>query len=244
MKSSRHQASVDAQLRRVASLGEPMRRRLYRFVVSQPEPVNREQAAAGTEVAHHVAKFHLDKLEEDGLLEAEYRRPPGRTGPGAGRPAKFYRRANDDILVSVPERRYDLAGRLLAEAITAAGTSGVPVSDALHAAADAAGQALGADAEQRLAGRRSGHTATVKAVCEVLEDVGYEPRSGSSGIVLTNCPFHALAEQYTDLVCGMNLDLVSGLLRSLDQRTLRAGLDPAPGRCCVTVRRSRADDVN
>src|SRR6476646_8991801 len=149
MKSSRHQASVDAQLRRVASLGEPMRRRLYRFVVSQPEPVNREQAAAGTEVAHHVAKFHLDKLEE-------YRRPPGRTGPGAGRPAKFYRRANDDILVSVPERRYDLAGHLLAEAITAAGTSGVPVSDALHAAADAAGQALGEDAEQRLAGRRSG----------------------------------------------------------------------------------------
>src|SRR6266496_4030991 len=65
VKPSRHQLNVDAQVSSVASLGEPMRRRLYRYVVSQPEPVSREQAAAGIDVAHHIAKFHLDKLEED-----------------------------------------------------------------------------------------------------------------------------------------------------------------------------------
>ena len=70
----------DAQVARVAALGEPVRRSLYRFVVAQPDAVSREQAAAGVGVAHHVAKFHLDRLESDGLLEVEYRRPPGR-GP-------------------------------------------------------------------------------------------------------------------------------------------------------------------
>src|SRR5438045_398628 len=82
--------------------------------------VNREQAAAGAGVAHHVAKFHLDRLVDDGLLTAEYRRPAGRGGPGAGRPAKLYRRSDVDLEVSLPERRYDLAGRLLVRAVAEA----------------------------------------------------------------------------------------------------------------------------
>src|SRR4051794_1349206 len=114
---SRHQAAVQARLRSLASLSEPIRRTLYRYVAEQPGPVSREQAASGVGVAHHVAKFHLDKLEEDGLLEVEYRRPAGRTGPGAGRPAKYYRRAPGDLAVSLPERHYELPARLMAEAI-------------------------------------------------------------------------------------------------------------------------------
>src|SRR6185437_8217202 len=129
MRLSKHQASVDTQVASVASLGEPVRRILYRYATSQTEPVSREQAAAGVGVAHHIAKFHLDKLEEDGLLEVEYRRPAGRSGPGAGRPTKFYRRATREIAVSLPERRYDLAGRLMAEAITNSTASKNPASD-------------------------------------------------------------------------------------------------------------------
>src|SRR5437763_14146356 len=87
---------LDSRLDRLAGLGEPVRRALYRFVVAQGAPVSREQAAAGLDVAHHVAKFNLDRLVEDGLLEAEYRRPEGRRGPGAGRPATLYRRAAAD----------------------------------------------------------------------------------------------------------------------------------------------------
>jgi len=88
MRSAEHQSRVDTALRSVASLGEPVRLTLYRYVVAQAEPVSREQAAAGVGVAHHVAKFHLDRLEDDRLLEVNYRRPAGRTGPGAGRPTK------------------------------------------------------------------------------------------------------------------------------------------------------------
>ncbi len=83
----------DAQVAGIAALGEPVRRALYRYVIAQPGPVSRDQAAAGTGVPRHVAKFHLDKLAADGLLEVEFRRPPGRRGPGAGRPTKWYRRS-------------------------------------------------------------------------------------------------------------------------------------------------------
>ncbi|MDT7582412.1 MAG: hypothetical protein QOK35_3735 [Pseudonocardiales bacterium] len=239
---SRHQAAIQAQLRSVASLAEPIRRTLYRFVVERSQPVSREQAASGVGVAHHVAKFHLDKLEEDGLLEVEYRRPAGRTGPGAGRPAKFYRRAAGDIAVSLPERHYELPGRLMAEAITASTASGEPVSATLRAAAQATGERLGQQASVT-AGCSATAEDLVAAVCGVLESEGYEPRATFDRITLTNCPFHDLAKDYTGLVCGMNLHLMRGLVEGLasgsaDER-LQARLDPATGRCCVTLTRPR-----
>src|SRR6266516_1829235 len=124
----------DAQVRGVAALAEPMRRALYRYVVDQPRPVSRDQAADGVGVSRHVAKFHLDKLQDEGLLEVEYRRPPGRGGPGAGRPAKLYRRSSRELAVSLPERRYELAGRVLVEAIEDAEHDGVAIAEALRTA--------------------------------------------------------------------------------------------------------------
>src|SRR5512141_785493 len=121
----------DARVNGIAALGEPVRRSLYKYVVGEPGPVSRDQAAAGAGVARHTAKFHLDKLVDDGLLEVEFSRPPGRRGPGAGRPTKFYRRAAREVAVSLPERHYELAGRLLAQAIIDAGRDDVPVADAL-----------------------------------------------------------------------------------------------------------------
>jgi len=238
VRSSDHQTRVDTALRSVASLGEPVRRALYRYVVAQREPVSRDQAATAVGVAHHVAKFHLDKLEADRLLEVDYRRPAGRTGPGAGRPTKYYRRAAGDISVSLPERHYDLAGRIMAEAITAAAESGAPLPHALHRAAVANGVKLGKDAAQT-AGPRPTRSAVTGAICEVLDDNGYQPIAGPTCITLNNCPFDSLAQDYTQLVCGINLDLVSGLLSALDTTVWQANLDPAPGRCCVTITRSR-----
>jgi predicted ArsR family transcriptional regulator len=224
----------DAQVASVAALGEPVRRALYRYVTAQADPVSRDQAAAAIGVAHHVAKFHLDKLKSDGLLEVEYSRPPGRSGPGAGRPAKLYRRANRDIAISLPARRYDLVARLMAQAITSASATGVSLTEALRQAARDTGRALGVEARQAV-GARGGRTAAVKAITRVLAANGYEPRDDGTGIVLSNCPFHSLSKDYTDLVCGMNLDLVGGIVQSVDGCALDATLDPAPNRCCVTL---------
>jgi predicted ArsR family transcriptional regulator len=225
----------DRQVVRLAALGEPIRRALYRYVITQPAAVGREQAAAALGVAPHVAKFHLDKLEADGLLDSEYSRPPGRSGPGAGRPAKRYRRSTRELSVSLPERHYDLAGRIMAQAIAAATASGTPVAETLHEAAAAEGRQLGDRVNARL-GHHGGPADLGHAVEVALAEYGYEPR-GDDVITLANCPFHALAREHTDIVCGMNLDLLNGMLDTCDSGGLHARLDPAPGRCCVTLNR-------
>jgi predicted ArsR family transcriptional regulator len=224
---------LDSRLDRLAGLGEPVRRALYRFVVAQRTPVSRDEAAVGIGVAHHVAKFNLDRLVEDGLLEAEYRRPEGRGGPGAGRPAKLYRRAQLDLEVSLPERRYDLAGRLMARAVARAERADSPVGETLHAVAREAGRELGAAGATTGPRRRRKITETV---VDALAQQGFEPCETRDGITLANCPFHALADEETELVCGMNLSLIEGILDGVGATTLHAELEPAPPRCCVRIR--------
>jgi predicted ArsR family transcriptional regulator len=217
----------------VAVLAEPVRRDLYLFVVDQPDAVSRDQAAAGVDVPRHTAKFHLDKLVEEGLLATEFRRLSGRRGPGAGRPAKLYRRADTEVAVSLPQRHYDLAGGLLAEAIETSVQRGSSVLDALDDAAAAFGAALG-DRARAAVEATSGEGAPREAVCEVLAESGYEPHLQDGTILLRNCPFHALAKDHTELVCGMNLSLV----RAVTDRVgggLTPRLDPLDGRCCVVV---------
>jgi predicted ArsR family transcriptional regulator len=228
------QTTDDAQISSVAALGDPLRRALYRFVVAQPVPVNRDQAAEALDIPRHTAKFHLDRLVTDGLLEVEFARPPGRTGPGAGRPAKFFRRATGEVTVNLPPRHYDLAGRLLAQAVTESQRSAVPVGDALARASREWGQSLGLEVRDNL-GDAVDRSEAVAATTEVLADCGYEPRVDDDGVTLVNCPFHTLAREYTDLVCGMNLELIDGLIQGLAGSGLEARLEPAPGRCCVRI---------
>ena len=227
---------LDSRLDRLAGLGEPVRRALYRFVVAQGAPISREQAATGVGVARHVAKFNLDRLVEDGLLQAEYRRPEGRGGPGAGRPAKLYRRAEGDLEVSLPERRYDLAGRLLARAVARAERADRPVGETLHAVAREAGQDLGSAAVTT--GPRRSQRKITDTVVDALTQQGFEPCEVRDAITLANCPFHALADEETELVCGMNLALIEGVLDGVGANKLSAELDPAPHRCCVRIRQS------
>jgi predicted ArsR family transcriptional regulator len=220
-----------AQVTGVGALAEPARRALYRYVVAQPEPVSRDQAAAGAGVPRHTAKFHLDKLVADGLLDTEYRRLSGRRGPGAGRPTKLYRRSSRQLAVSLPPRHYDLAGQILAGAVEDAARDGVPVLEAVHRAAADAGRRLGA--EQRRSADAS--ALPLDDLAGVLAALGYEPRVQRDAVLLANCPFHALARTHTELVCGMNLHLIAAMLDELGHPDVQARLDPAPDRCCVTL---------
>ena len=224
-------SDLDSRLNRIGVLADPVRRALYQFVARKPEPVTRDQAAAGLGVARHVAKFNLDRLVEEGLLEAGYRRPPGRGGPGAGRPAKTYRRADREVEVSLPERRYGLAARVLLRTVANERASTDVANELEHVAADT-GREIGASTA---GSHRRGSTA---AVVEALAEEGYEPRRESDGITLVNCPFHALVGDETELVCGMNRSFLAGLLQGIGAKGFEAQLDPAPGRCCVRIRKT------
>ena len=229
-----NQIQLDADVAGLASLAEPTRRALYLYVYAQDRPVSRDEAAAGVGVPRHRAKFHLDRLVDDGLLETEFARRTGRQGPGAGRPAKFYRRGARELAVTLPERRYELAGQLLARAISEAQGEELPGAETRQRAARERGRSL-AGLVQRLAGNSPSPALLLAATRGVLDDEGYETRSDPAGLTLANCPFHAIAVQQTAVVCGMNLAIMEGLLAGLPPLHLTAVLDPAQGRCCVRL---------
>lgn len=210
-----------ADLAGLASLDDPARRRLYEYVSDAGRPVSREEAAEAAGITRTLAAYHLDKLAEAGLLTTTYRRPAGRAGPGAGRPAKLYQQAAEELAVSVPPRAYGLLARLLAEAAESDTTG--KVRSTLNGVARSVGRQAGTEA--------GGDLATALRGC------GYQPLATSDGgIELRNCPFHRLAQEHRDLVCGLNLALIEGMITGGARPQARAVLSPAPGRCCVVVR--------
>jgi predicted ArsR family transcriptional regulator len=227
---------LEQRIAGIAALDQPIRRDLYRLLMTSDGWVTRDEAAAALDVHRSVAAFHLDKLVDAGVVQVRFERTSGKRGPGAGRPSKLYRPAADELSASVPPRHYDLAGSLLAAAVATSTRTGAPVGECLRVAARAAGRQLGEEA-QEAAGAASGADARRQAVMGVLARHGYEPELGRrKEIALANCPFHRLAEEHRELVCGMNLDFLAGLLEGIGPLSgLTARLDPAPGYCCVRI---------
>lgn len=222
--------SLERDASGIGALADPVRRELYRFVCAQSAPVSRDQAADAVGIAHHQAKFHLDRLTAEGLLESDYARLTGRSGPGAGRTSKLYRRVGRDIAVSLPQREYELAGRLMATAIAESSSTGEPVVEVLHGVAHDYGRSIGATVR-----RPANAAAGLKQAVKVLSRYGYEPRAVGRRIELANCPFHALAREQTELACHMNHALITGVADALAPHGPDAQLCPGPHRCCVVL---------
>jgi predicted ArsR family transcriptional regulator len=219
-----------ADLAAVSSLDDPLRGRLYAFVSSRTEPVGRDEAAAAVRIGRALAVYHLDKLVEAGLLTASYRRPPGRSGPGAGRPAKVYSRSSIEFTVSFPARDYELAAGLLAQAVAADRSGQAP--DALYAAA----RKLGVDLGKSHHADGASHNGLRPTLESALSERGYEPLHDDAGTLrMHNCPFRHLAELQPKVVCHMNLALIQGLVEGLGGDNLSPVIDPKAEHCCVAI---------
>jgi predicted ArsR family transcriptional regulator len=228
--------TVEHTIGRIAALADPVRRTLYFYVAQAPGTVSRDEAAREVRIARPLAAFHLDKLVQQGLLEASYRRLTKRRGPGAGRPAKLYRRSGLQVDVSLPPREYELAARLFAGALSA----GAPAvtRTRVRRTARAFGARLGQEARRR-AGKRASRKTLLRQLLVVLQEHGYEPfRAPDGAIRLHNCPFDSLARDYRPLMCGMNQTLLAGVVRGLRLPGCTAVLDPQPGICCVALQQS------
>lgn len=215
-------ATRDDDLASIGLLDEPVRRRLYDWVVAQGRPVGREEASGALAITRPLATFHLDRLASGGLLDSGYQRLSGKVGPGAGRPARVYWRSDREISITLPERRYERAAQLFASALERLGDGSPP--EPLRRAAQDLGEQLGESSRRRAPERR---------LFAALEAGGYEPVTDATGTIrLRNCPFDALAEAHRTLVCGTNLSMAEGIARGAGT-TLRPVLDPQPGYCCV-----------
>lgn len=233
----------DARWEAVGALVDPVRRALYDFVRHQDRPVTREEAAEARAISRNLAAFHLDKLVAAGLLQAKYQKhtvePRGR-----GRLPKVYEPVDDAVIVTIPERRYELVGQILVDAVAD------DPADAGRAARDRArqrgrrtGQLLAdqrgeqeRDRPHQPTGRGSMGACEIALVRRVLAELGFDPdEDRPEHVVMRNCPFHSLAVQQPELVCGLNLAYLTGLLDGLGTDRLDARLAPRPGHCCVEV---------
>jgi predicted ArsR family transcriptional regulator len=218
--SSTARSAAPAALAALSNLDDPLRRKLYEYVTESATPVSREEAATAVEIGRTLAAYHLDKLADADLLTISYQRPAGRSGPGAGRPAKLYARATKEMAVSVPPRDYELLARLLVSSVEQDASGAV--RNAVHEAA--------LDAGRRSAAESGGN------LLAALRSCGYLPQVADDGRVeLRNCPFHLVAQDHLDVVCGLNLRLVEGMIAGSAEPRARAVLDPRPDRCCVVV---------
>ncbi len=196
----------------VGVLVDPVRRALFDCVRRHDRPVSREEAADLVGVSRPLAAFHLDKLVEAGLLAARYE-APGDRPRGRGRTPKVYE-AVADVDLTVPPRRYELLASVLADAVA---SSSSPLELA-HTRGVEYGRSLG------------------PVLDTALERLGFEPTTCSDGtVLLDNCPFHAVATAHPELVCGLNLAFVGGLLEGLGAEGARPVLAPRAGHCCVEI---------
>lgn len=232
--------SFDERVIAVAALADSLRREIYRYVVLQGTPVSRFEVASRFDIAHHIAKFHLDKLVKDGLLEADYKRPNGqRGGPGAGRPTKYYQRSSREISVSLPDRRYDLVGHIFARAFMGVlAHDGLDLKDALRSAATSLGISMSREMRQS-DGNGDSETVATELLMSALGKWGFEPHQNEGVIVLANCPFCDLASAYPEIICEMNLDLIQGFVTSLGDPVWNPRLSPSENRCCIVLSESR-----
>jgi predicted ArsR family transcriptional regulator len=225
------------ELGAISLLLAPVRWRLYQYLQDAGGPVGRDEAAQAAGISRNLAAFHLDRMAEAGLLAVEYRRLTGRSGRGAGRPAKLYRAAAQRIAVSLSATRYPLAGRILATAITERGAD----EDGAAAVRRVAAR-VGAELGGELLGPAGADTDGPFGLAEqAMQELGYNPERHRSQLVLRNCPFAELAASHRELICPMNHALLSGLLPALGATGLAAaGPRPKrqPGPCCVSITRA------
>jgi predicted ArsR family transcriptional regulator len=99
------------------AVGIPELREALLFVRGRREPVSADDLAGVQHVHRNVARRRLDRLAAAGLLVTRSERRSGRTGPGAGRPARIYAASPETTGIEFPARHYEELVGLLVDAL-------------------------------------------------------------------------------------------------------------------------------
>ena len=207
----------------VAALGDPTRRRVFFTVREAGELMGKVDVAEAVGITRRLAGFHLDKLVEQGFLRAEFQRRNGRTGPGAGRPAKLYALAESEEDSRLNVKHYDLLAELLLKAMS--DRSGEDPQEVLERVGYEFGRELG-EAE-RQAGRSPSYATTTDAVTGVvgvLTRFGFgATESEGGGFTARMCPFEEMAKVDPQRVCGLDRAIWRGVLSAFNPDATLAG---------------------
>ena len=189
--------------------GDPTRRNIYRHLRGCETPQSASEVAEVFGLHRTVARAHLEKLGELGLVSTSTRRRPG-----GGRPAKIYAVTDARLEVMLPPRRYERLARLLLKLVH---ESMDP--DVAAATATALGRAYGrADrrgirrrrrpgAGQALDARRHGLDGHLRLRAS-LSSSG----NGETVIEVHNCVYRELSQEFPEVVCAFDRSMLCGML--------------------------------
>jgi predicted ArsR family transcriptional regulator len=197
-----------------SALGDPTRRAIFIAVREAGDAMTSSDVANLFGIHTNVARHHLDKLASDGYLRITHRRQNGRSGPGAGRPAKCYEATSKEIDLHFPSRRPDVLIELLLRVIGRTGISDLPQ------VAEEIGREYGREIAAEIGNPdENGYDEAVKAVAEAMTGVGFHMSPDLDGhrLLTSFCPFGDAATGHPDVVCSLDRGLVTGLFELLSQ---------------------------
>src|SRR5712691_7130573 len=232
-------------MNRLDAIGDNELRETLLFARAQALPVTADEVAAAHQIHRNVARSRLERLAEAGLLIPSFERRTGRTGPGAGRPAKTYRVAPELSAIEFPERRYEQLIGLLINALPKRARR-----DRVHEVGIAFGRDLARQARLRSANT---FDTALRRVCAALGSLGYqaalaEVTDERAMITTATCPLRPLVRAHPELAevdRGMWAALVARSLEGVGVGELvcdtrRCHRDEANCRVLVTLRPRRA----
>lgn len=189
--------------------GDPTRRGIYRHLRGASEPLSASEVAEVFGVHRTVARAHMEKLAQLGLVESGTRRRSG-----GGRPAKTYVLTAERLEVMLPPRRYERLSRFLLRLIDS--TVEPEVAGEL---AFALGRDFGAETAAEIAGDdvQPPIKLAPRAVLAWMDEAGYSVTLDDGARVVVavevrNCVYRELAEEYPDIVCPFDRGTVCGML--------------------------------
>jgi predicted ArsR family transcriptional regulator len=176
-------------MHRLDAIGDRALRETLLFARAQTAPVTADEVAAAQRIHRNVARARLERLAEAGLLTPSFERRTGRSGPGAGRPAKTYRVAPELSAIEFPERRYEQLIGLVVDCLPERARG-----ERLREIGIAFGRELAREARLRPAKR---FRTAVERVCVALGGLGYHASvaevTGEQAVITTpTCPLRPL----------------------------------------------------
>ncbi|NOY55602.1 MAG: helix-turn-helix domain-containing protein [Actinobacteria bacterium] len=216
-----------------ATLGDPTRRSIYLRVRSSPEPLTATLVANEFCIHPNVARHHLDRLTEEGYLEVTRRRTTGKTGPGAGRPAKCYAPTGKEIDLQFPTRRHDLLIDLLVRIVLH-----LAPEDGLRVALEI-GRDFGRELASGIATTGDNDlTASLETVAALMQREGFEVIADSAGekLLTEHCPFSASKFEHPEVLCSLDRGIMTGIFEIVDpQRAAALEVNLEMDHACITT---------
>jgi predicted ArsR family transcriptional regulator len=195
-----------------SALGDPTRRAIYIAVRESAEPLTTSHVAELFGIHPNVARHHLDRLADDGYVRVSHRRPAGKTGPGAGRPAKCYEASNKEVSVHFAPRRFEMLVEMLIRVLDEVAPENI------GQVAESVGRAYGAELAAEIGvPDQPGYDGAVQAVARAMTGLGFtsDPDLAGQRLLTTNCPFAEAATSHPEVICSLDRGIVTGLFGAL-----------------------------